>query len=337
MRSALLAVAVILILGSTGILADVSSQQSPTAAPTHNTTQLADALASLILGEKNNCSATYYPALAVRLNHQGSTVLDLSIDETGKVSKANVAASSGFAELDQAAVDCVVKEWHFTPATRGGKPVASVKQFRIIWKLTGPQNARPWLKMDPDGVCAPIFASARIRWPSYRAATLVFRVSTAGAVKLPFVAISSGDPLFDAKAAECMSKLSYTPAQLAGTVSEVSWTASVLWSPHSGLAFADGRDMGPYCADSAFPATMWKGDPPGQTDISFQTLFGVLPGNFAIEQPSGNPELDQAALACLDAKKPVLPAGLIGPMPYGQLIRFFWHEGYGFPLNMRGN
>jgi TonB family protein len=335
MRGALL-VAFLFLCCTSGVRADSGQQSS---APVAAATPAASAgqLAALAHGENNNCASKYYPPVAIRLNHEGSTVIDVSIDETGKVSKAGIAASSGYPELDQAAVDCVAKEWRFTPATRDGKPVASVKQYRIVWKLTGPQNVRPWLKMDPDGLCQTIFASAKIRWPSYRAATLAFRVSPAGAVELPFVAISSGDQLFDAKAVECMSKLSYTPAQIAGVPSDVSWTAAVLLSPHTGLAFADGRDMGPYCPDNYFPASMWHGDPPASTDISFQTLLGVFSGNFAIEQQSGNPELDQAALACLNKVRPPLPGSLRGPMPYAQLTRFYWRDGHAFVMEIRGN
>ena len=272
--------------------------------------------------------------------------MDVSIDETGNVSKVGVAVTSGFPDLDQAAVDCVTKEWHFTPATQNGKPVASTKKYRIVWKLTG-GNVRPWLKMDPDGLCETIFGSAKARWPSYRAATLQFRVLTTGSVSDPFVAISSGDDLFDAKAIQCLSKLSYIPAQINGAQTEVSWTAAVLWSPRTGLTFADGRDMGPYCPDAIFPADAWKNTPSGPTEISYQTIFNLFGANFAIERESGNPELDQDALTCLKNAVPQLPAdghasfslpvGQNIPMPFGHLVRFNWHDGHAFALLMRGN
>ncbi|HUB86216.1 MAG TPA: energy transducer TonB, partial [Rhizomicrobium sp.] len=153
MRSALLAVAVLLILGSTGALSDVQPQPAASA-PVASANDAGPSVAATLLNARgNNCAATSYPATAIRLNHQGSTTLTLHIDDTGKVSGVDVAQSSGFDDLDQASVDCAKSAWHFTPATKNGKPVASTKQYRIVWKLTGPQNVRPWLKMDPDGVC----------------------------------------------------------------------------------------------------------------------------------------------------------------------------------------
>jgi TonB family protein len=201
------------------------------------------------------------------------------------------------------------------------------------------------LKFDTDGVCNSIFAAAKIRWPAYRAATLQFRVALTGTVETPFVAISSGDQLFDAKAVECMKRLSYVPAQLSNTPTEVSWAAAVLWSPHTGLAFANGRDIGSYCPDGDFPAGMWKGDPPNPTEISFQTVYGPFSGDFAIEKESGNPELDQAALACLKNRVPAASPQLTSlssafrqsQMSFGTLLRFNWHDGHAFVLNIRGN
>jgi hypothetical protein len=169
-------------------------------------------------------------------------------------------------------------------------------------------------------------------------------VSLTGTVEVPFVAISSGDQLFDTKAVQCMARLHYNPAEL-GSPTEVSWAAAVLWSPHTGLAFANGRDVGSYCPDSDFPASMWKGDPPHPTEISFQTVYGPFSENFAIEKESGNPELDQAALACLKNRVPsaspqltsLSPAFRQSQMSFGALMRFNWHWGHAFILNIRGN
>ena len=93
--------------------------------------------ATLAAGRGNNCASRYYPPLAVRLNHEGSTILTVHIGANGSVSAAEVGTSSGFSELDQAAVQCVTAQWRFTPATQNGAPVESTKQYKIVWKLTG--------------------------------------------------------------------------------------------------------------------------------------------------------------------------------------------------------
>jgi protein TonB len=91
----------------------------------------------LAAGRGNNCASKYYPALAVRLNHEGSTVVTVHVGADGSVENVDVATPSGFNELDQAAVECVQHGWHFQPAMQSGTPVAGTKQYRIVWKLTG--------------------------------------------------------------------------------------------------------------------------------------------------------------------------------------------------------
>lgn len=93
--------------------------------------------ATLAAGRGNNCASSYYPALAVRLNHEGATTVAVHISASGAVTGVDVSNSSGFPELDEAAQKCVQARWHFSPATENGAPVASTKQYRIVWKLTG--------------------------------------------------------------------------------------------------------------------------------------------------------------------------------------------------------
>ena len=88
--------------------------------------------ATLAAGRGNNCSASYYPALAMRLNHEGATTVTVHIAADGSVTGADVGTSSGFPELDEAATRCVQAKWHFSPATENGQPVASTKQYRIL-------------------------------------------------------------------------------------------------------------------------------------------------------------------------------------------------------------
>ncbi|HSM96020.1 MAG TPA: energy transducer TonB [Rhizomicrobium sp.] len=121
----------------------VIANDAPTNAITAVTTNQAPApkpaavAATLAAGRGNNCAASYYPPLAVRLNHEGKTLVTVHIGADGSVTGADVAESSGFPELDEAATRCVQARWHFSPATENGAPVASTKQYRIVWKLSG--------------------------------------------------------------------------------------------------------------------------------------------------------------------------------------------------------
>jgi protein TonB len=93
--------------------------------------------ATLASGLATKCASSYYPPLAMRLNHEGVTTMTVHIGADGSVAGADVADSSGHDELDQAAVRCITNAWRFTPAKQNGQPVPSTKQYRIVWKLTG--------------------------------------------------------------------------------------------------------------------------------------------------------------------------------------------------------
>lgn len=57
-----------------------------------------------------------YPMLARRLGQQGTVVLELTLTQSGSVSRAMVIESSGYRSLDSSALDAV-KKWRF-PANR---------------------------------------------------------------------------------------------------------------------------------------------------------------------------------------------------------------------------
>lgn len=79
-----------------------------------------------------------YPPESEAAGEEGKVMLNLTIDEEGKVSDAAVVKSSGFERLDQAARDAVLKHWRFRPARKDGKAVPSQALAPINWKLSGP-------------------------------------------------------------------------------------------------------------------------------------------------------------------------------------------------------
>jgi protein TonB len=71
-----------------------------------------------------------YPAESVRAKEWGSPVITICISATGSVDSVQLAQSSGFPRLDQAAVG-IGKEARFKPATRDGKPVPICLRYGI--------------------------------------------------------------------------------------------------------------------------------------------------------------------------------------------------------------
>lgn len=66
-----------------------------------------------------------YPAISRRLGEQGQVKLKVELDETGRVTSASVAESSGYKRLDAAGL-AAVKSWRCNAATRDGKTVRAV-------------------------------------------------------------------------------------------------------------------------------------------------------------------------------------------------------------------
>ena len=77
----------------------------------------------------------YYPDSARRQHHEGTTIAAYVVDITGHVADVSVIKSSGYDELDQAAVNAV-KSLHFEqPAELDGNAVRVILYFPFKWRL----------------------------------------------------------------------------------------------------------------------------------------------------------------------------------------------------------
>ncbi|MGA2613468.1 MAG: TonB family protein [Spirochaetia bacterium] len=76
-----------------------------------------------------------YPASARKLGQQGLVKVRADIDDRGIVIEEAIRASSGFASLDNAALDAV-KRTRFLPAVKNGKPVASSVVISVRFHLS---------------------------------------------------------------------------------------------------------------------------------------------------------------------------------------------------------
>jgi protein TonB len=70
-------------------------------------------------------SPPIYPANSMRLNEQGRLVLRVELGVDGSISNVSFKSHSGFARLDEAAVNAV-KTWRCKPAIRGGVAVPAI-------------------------------------------------------------------------------------------------------------------------------------------------------------------------------------------------------------------
>ena len=75
-----------------------------------------------------------YPSISRRLNEQGKTTVRVLIGADGLPQRAEIARSSGFARLDDAAMATVLR-WRYVPGKRGGVAEAMWFNVPINWVL----------------------------------------------------------------------------------------------------------------------------------------------------------------------------------------------------------
>lgn len=83
----------------------------------------------------NDHSMKDYPEISRVNGEQGVVVLKFVVNADGTVSNAQVAKSSGYPRLDQAAVDEVTADWRYVPAMQDGKPIPVRLEAAVRWTL----------------------------------------------------------------------------------------------------------------------------------------------------------------------------------------------------------
>lgn len=76
-----------------------------------------------------------YPSASRRAGEEGTVRLKVLVDEKGRPRDVAVATSSGFARLDQAAMEAV-RKWRFVAATDGTNPISAWTQVAVTFRLT---------------------------------------------------------------------------------------------------------------------------------------------------------------------------------------------------------
>ncbi|MES1263064.1 MAG: energy transducer TonB, partial [Peristeroidobacter soli] len=80
-------------------------------------------------------SKPQYSARMIREGNQGTIDVEVYVMPNGRVADARVVKSTGFAELDLAAIAEAKRNWRLLPATRDGVPYAQWYRLRVTFKL----------------------------------------------------------------------------------------------------------------------------------------------------------------------------------------------------------
>ncbi len=85
-----------------------------------------------------------YPDSAQLNGEEGTVILSVKVGDNGKVRNVIVAKSSGFADLDNAAIEGVLR-WRFVPAMENGDTATEWTNITIVFRLPRPPavNAAP--------------------------------------------------------------------------------------------------------------------------------------------------------------------------------------------------
>jgi periplasmic protein TonB len=75
-----------------------------------------------------------YPAASRKMREHGKVFLRVWVDVEGRPERVEIDASSGFARLDEAALDAV-RRWKFVPARQGETPVPASVRVPITFEL----------------------------------------------------------------------------------------------------------------------------------------------------------------------------------------------------------
>jgi len=104
--------------------------QQPKAEPAANPGKMRTA----VLADANACGMPEYPTRSARNGESGTVGLALLVGIDGRVADSRIQTTSGFRELDRAAV-AALSMCKFKPATNGGAPEQAWAQISYKWTL----------------------------------------------------------------------------------------------------------------------------------------------------------------------------------------------------------
>jgi TonB family protein len=79
-----------------------------------------------------SCAKPVYPHAELSAGHQGTVQLAFLVGTDGAVLSSRVDRTSGYPDLDRAALDALSK-CHFQPARKNGEPAQSWQPVQYVW------------------------------------------------------------------------------------------------------------------------------------------------------------------------------------------------------------
>ena len=174
-------------------------------------------------GNPHACGTEWYPPAALAAGEEGKTTLSFRVGVDGSPKNISVAVSSGFQDLDQAAIQCAAT-WKYLPAVENGQPREVDWKAAVEWSMAAkpaetvvvtrgkvpPSPSDHVVAQQPLGsqVCKNPMAPPA---PLGKITVVLFQIDADGGVRNIKLYKSSGDDKLDQLALTCVSLWRYTP------------------------------------------------------------------------------------------------------------------------------
>ncbi|MGZ5201538.1 MAG: energy transducer TonB [Telluria sp.] len=114
--------------------AQPNQAQSVDAPPAQPSDANTGEMRTAVFADANGCAKPAYPTAAARNGETGTVTLALLVGADGKVTSSRIQHSSGFRDLDKAAVNAL-SLCTFKPAMNNGTPESGWAQLAYVWTL----------------------------------------------------------------------------------------------------------------------------------------------------------------------------------------------------------
>ena len=261
-----------------------------------------------------DCVPPPYPSNAKSRSEQGAVELIFRVAGNGVVSDAVVKKSSGYIDLDNAAITaikfCKFNVTELTPEQ--GSIISSGKfTFRLEDnnKISTPKPPEQY-KAAYNISCEPIKYPALAKAFNKEGKTTVsFIVGLDGSTRSPEIKVSSGSDLLDSASKENIEKCKYAPATLNGVAIESVMQQSFIWRFATNKSqqtieppFLNLHTQVQVCKNSSYPSASWRLEEEGTSRIKVYLSKDGEVEKSEVMKSSGFRRLDEATRAMLNTQ-----------------------------------
>ena len=161
--------------------------------------------------DMSSCKRPEYPEAALAANQAGTTVLRYIVETDRSLRDLSVERSSGWPQLDQAAIDALGR-CKGVPALVNGVAVSSYGRLNYTWR----PSTKAALQFQAG--CRPAYPAEALRLELQGTTVVRLSITEQGTLAKVEVAKSSGSDLLDAAAVSGLSTCKFKPAQNANGV-----------------------------------------------------------------------------------------------------------------------